>query len=315
MNTRKIVLAVVVLLLVALAAYWLGAQSDADEVAAPAPPPEPAASVSVVGVNTGFVSAMGDHGRRRGARVNLADDGSAPVPVRYQFAQVDHVQAGLDFEGWMAQYSEADQVLIRAFNEQHFGLYEGRTPAAIAWMAANGYPMPEDIIAAQGINTEQLEQMAIGGNDKAAFLLKDRYLSHLAQLMNGQGMTFEDAARQLRYMDIDPIKLSGGIYQSASPYKAYLTARTAAVKGSNTDEAFEDAMVLAALSWAKNLGDLRADDLILDYVQSDPDQQMIRSLLQIAMIASTNMTLMQRETSGFNCGAPAIPYPQPASNQ
>lgn len=308
MSTRKVALGVVVVGLLVLAAYWLGAESKQGGDAKTAGPIKPVIAISVAEPNTVPAPATVNLERHRGPQVELADDGSAPVPLRYQFAGVERVQTGMDFENWMAQYSAVDQEIIRAFSEKYFGIYENRTSESIAWMAANGYLMPEDIIAAQAFSTEQLQQLANNGNDKAAFLLKDRYLNRLAEEMDASDLTFEDAAKRMELMGIEGGYLSG-IYQSASPYKAYLTARIATIEATDPGSPQQSASILAALTWARNLGDLGADRLILDFVQSDPDDRLIRSLLHLATDSASYMTVMQRESDGFKCGTPAIPYP------
>lgn len=83
------------------------------------------------------------------------------------------MQTGSDFDDWMAHFSEQDQKLLRAFDERFYGLYQGRDPNQIAWMAAHGYPMPEDVLAAQFVSTAALRAMAGQGNIKAALMPGD----------------------------------------------------------------------------------------------------------------------------------------------
>jgi|SRR5579884_19705 hypothetical protein len=204
----------------------------------------------------------------------IAEDGTVPVPARFQLPGVPRVRAGTaaSFQEWIGLYPEADQAAIRDFNAKHFGVYSINSPQQIAWMAQNGYPMPEDLIAAKALTDEDLRRLAQGGNDKAGFLLRERDIETLRaalQTYAAQGNTDSDfwlndpAAEKMRQDDDLYRQL---LRQSNSPFKGYLQAQESLL---TKDPLEADADVIAGLAWAMSLGDFRASQLMTNFEGND----------------------------------------------
>lgn len=200
----------------------------------------------------------------------VASDGTAAVPSRYQIAGVKRVQTGRNFDDWMSYFSEQDQKVLRGFDKRFYGVYQGRNANQIAWMAAHGYPMPEDILAAEFIDTAALRKMAASGNIKAGFLLKDRELREIAKRMREQDKYYGQVLGSDPDLERDDLMLDTMITGSASPYRAFMHAQGGAVLGTSDPESI-DGRVIGSLYWAVLLGDRGAAAMIKSFVQSAPD--------------------------------------------
>src|SRR3569623_1806774 len=82
----------------------------------------------------------------------ITADGTTAVPVQFQLPNVTRVRTARSYQEWLTQFPSLEQEKIELFNKAHFGLYRVNSREQVAWMAANGYPMPEDIVAAERLN-------------------------------------------------------------------------------------------------------------------------------------------------------------------
>lgn len=208
----------------------------------------------------------------------IGENGTFVVPAQHQFAGVRRVYTADSFDAWMAHYSAVDQKMIRAFNERNLGVYRDRTPQEIAWMAAHGYPMPEDLIVAQGMTTAKLQRLAKNGSTKAAFVLQNRVLTEISDKLTTQGYEYLGQVLTDYPQLYDAMDMASDIIEkSGSPYKAYVSARSALVRYREPQS--RDKSILAALSWANVLGDHGARALIERFVHADPAREQIRRQL------------------------------------
>ncbi len=221
------------------------------------------------------------------SRSTISADGMATVPVQFQLANVGRVRTAPSFQEWLAQFPSDQQARISAFNKAHFGVYRVNSREQVAWMAANGYPMPEDIVAAERLTDRDLLKLANQGNDKAAFLLAERQNKNLVDFVaeGGDSWSYYDGmegrSRINEGMTIDRL-----VKQSNSPYKGYLQASEAnsglyARQGQNV----VDVRVISGLVWAEQLGDTRASQFVMDFVGGDPQRMII---LETASVVSSN---------------------------
>jgi hypothetical protein len=200
-------------------------------------------------------------------------DGMVAIPGRYQLPGVPAARAtASNSREWIESFG-ADKEKVGAFNDQHFDLYSINSPEQIAWMAQNGYPMPEDIIAAQAMSTERLRDLATAGNEKAAFLLRDRDLHALKDtfatydMMKKSRSEFwqSDPAGELISQDQS---LNAKLMQeSKSPYKGYLAAMEAEL---STDPVEASSKIAAGLLWSESLGDFRVGQFLQNWSAADP---------------------------------------------
>lgn len=192
----------------------------------------------------------------------IASDGTTPVPERYQLPGVARVRTASSFDDWLDQYPAEDRERIKAFNARYRNVYEVASPQQIAWMAQNGYPMPEDLIAAQGIDDHTLQDLAAAGNMKANFLVHDRLIDRLGKrneyeldLSNPDDEALSDALS----------KNFSSSLRTASAFKGYVEAADAFK--ANSDPAEQKAQLISGLMRAMQLGDSRALDTFVQLLR------------------------------------------------
>lgn len=165
----------VVVVLVGAGAWFYAAHQQKPKTSEPATAPlTAAASVANAPAAATSGSPPPQVATARPAKDPLADDGTVAVPARFQLPGVKRVHTGSSFADWQAQFPADTQRLMAAFSKRYLGVYRVSSPAQVAWMAAHGYPMPEDLAAAQGMSDQDMLNLVKQGNVKAAFLLRGR---------------------------------------------------------------------------------------------------------------------------------------------
>lgn len=313
---RRVWFGAIILVLAVVGMYWLAAGHDESKAVSNATFAG-AATVAPKAQAASSVPATPPQGARHHASSALvweqkgypiATDGSFAVPPRYQFAGVGRVQTADGFENWMAHFSAADQKILRAFDDRNHGVYRDRTAQSVAWMAAHGYPMPEDLLAAQAMSTDQLRQMAKNGDVKAAFILRDRDLTEFAWKIKHQGADIGSAGNDDPQFVSDDAILQPVFNAADSPYKAYMVARAAAVEAVPTDR---DAQVISALNWARSLGDLGASRIRDQFIRSNPERMEIRKVINSGSLATGSLfrdSLDKLRRDGCATAPNSLPY-------
>jgi len=231
------------------------------------------------------------------AAFRAAADGRVDIPPRFQLPGVAHARSAANLQEWVAQFPPDQQQRILDFDEKHFGVYRVNSPEQVAWMAQNGYPLPEDVIAAEGLTDDDLRELARRGNDKAGFMLRERNIEKTRQKVDAyvaQGRTQADFwtgdpdAQQLAHDD----RLTRQIIdQSNSPYKGFVQTQEAALL---SEPVGIDSTVIAGLSWARRLGDFRAQQFMAEYVADDPIREAMQAVANaVASNHTRDFTLMQ----------------------
>lgn len=237
----------------------------------------------------------------------VAADGTVAIPARFQLPGVARAQSGASFKEWLAKYPPDQQAKITAFTKKHFGVYSVNSPQQVAWMAANGYPMPEDVIAAESLSDTQLRELAQQGNDKAGFLLRERNIDAIVAKLakyHAQGKTNTDfwsgdpAAQQLNEDDSMTTRL---LQQSRSPFKGYVQALDALRRD---EQLGKDAAIIAGLEWAGSLGDFRTTQFVTTYAANDPIRQAMATMAAAMDINALNDRAQMQNTGCENPGVP-----------
>lgn len=243
------------------------------------------------------------------SRFPVSAAGMVAVPRRFQLPGIGQVRSASSFQEWLAQYPSYQQAKISAFNRSHFGVYRVNSREQVAWMAANGYPMPEDVVAAEGLSDLDLFKLAGQGNDKAAFLLAERENDRLAAYLSkgGKRSDFYDGVEGVRGFE-EELKIERLVERSNSPYKGYLQANKA-ISGLYADQGQDviDVRVIAGLTWAGQLGDTRAGQFTREYVGGDPLRMLIdHTAAVVSNNASVDTEFMER-SGGRRAGASGMP--------
>jgi hypothetical protein len=273
--------------LIALASFWIGRNQSVSSIPAAGVPTltEPSkAHAKMSGPNNAVRSATG----------------KAEIPAQYRLQGISEGAVADSFDEWMKSFP-ADREALSKFSEEHFGVYKINSPQQIAWMAANGFPMPEDVIAAQSISNDELRNLAEKGNSKAALILYGRDIDELKTKLEaaiertGSAKEFwqhdPDAAFFRDQRDRD----NALIAKTNSPYKGYVLARAAVLEN---DPIAASAKVAAGLLVAAYLGDSRAINLLDAYVGTDT----VRGAMVMAAELTNNALLEQvSESRGIGC--------------
>lgn len=245
----------------------------------------PAKSAQFAGSSRGSAAS---HHSVSAEKYSVEADGMVEVPARYRMPGVARVHTAVNLQSWLEQFPLDVQEKMTEFNERNFGVYSIDSRQQIAWMAAHGYPLPEDLAAAEKLSNADLRELANRGNEKAGFLLRERNIDALKEKFA------EYAAKGLsrqRFWESDPdgprLEQENKndralIAKSWSPFKGYMQAQDALLQDAGGSPHEADAKVMAGLALAEYLGDARADSLVLAYAGTDPVRQAIYLALQNA---------------------------------
>lgn len=304
---------VVVVVVVGAGGWFYFAHRQTPQPSEPITPPM-AAAASVANAPTASVSPSSQVHSVPSATAPVADDGTVAVPSRYQLPGVTRVHTGKSFADWQAQFPADTRRLMADFSKHYFGVYLVSSPAQVAWMAAHGYPMPEDLAAAQGMSDQGLLDLAQQGNVKAAFLLRSRDIREAMQQISqyrASGKSSQD------FWTDDPLAhtiatrdrvLDPSITASDSGFKAFLDATDGPT--TTTNQAAIEAQVIAGLDLANLLGDRRSMWLLGNYVGNDPQRKAIVEGVSAAGNNYSNL-LSKMGEPGAGCLSPFSIAPMP----
>ena len=208
------------------------------------------------------------------------------VPARYRFAGVGSVAAATDETDLLARYTLAQRRLIKRFYAAYGAGREGGGPYAfsnvfsfhthdqLGWLASQGFPTPDDVLAAAMMSDEELKALSDEGNFKAGVFYLGRQLA--------QPPKVGDAVNRPALADeVDKLKLAGELLSEGSAFGPYAYAQYALASG-------QRGMALASLGYAKQLGDMR-DDFALAFAEANPDIPPLEVLTGYQLVQSTSM--------------------------
>jgi hypothetical protein len=186
---------------------------------------------------------------------------SEPVPFQWRFPGVDSVASAESFDELIDRYSgEERDLLLNYYGALDDAATVFSSREELVWLVANGFPMPEDVIAAASMSEEALRDLAAAGNAKATFFLIERIADQLGEEL-AAGRTVREwqphadgTPAHLDKLD-DLLELSDRAAASGSAFAGYLLERVASVRGARWDDGD---FRFAALNWARTMGDGRA---------------------------------------------------------
>lgn len=221
--------------------------------------------------NAGSVKRVPSHVMKLASKSLLAplatsrstNSGTAGIPPKWQFEGIAETRTGPNDSAWLSSYPVADLSIFQQFNQLHPYAWNAYSSDQISWMAENGFPMPEDVLAAADMSDSNLKQASDSGGMKANFLYYDRLLSNYNvardeyKQTGGSAEDFE-ATHQDLFGEMD--RLRKLVEQSDSPYLGYLETESAMWQGNH--ENFVQGM-MGGLALAYFRGDDRAGNAIL----------------------------------------------------
>lgn len=191
------------------------------------------------------------------AAVPTADATARPQDGRFVLPGVRDVVRAPSATELLARYPEAQRAELQRFYAS-YGHAEGvsrysfsnvmefKNEAQLDWLIRNGFPMPDEVLAAAAMSDSQLLDLAKAGNLKAgAFLLRRR--SEVRQRSGG------DTASMSELVELDGIR--NALVASGSPFAGYVVADIG-IRNGNLEEA------VAGYAYAAHLGDTRALDFM-----------------------------------------------------
>lgn len=181
---------------------------------------------------------------------------------------------------------------------------DGSTPAQVAWMQAQHYPMPADIVRAASMNDKELKAAANAGDTTAEILytgrLLDEYSRRFASATASPAPVSWHGPERSRLVNEINLKLPQ-ILASGSPFAGYLYAAKDRLMNPGDVES-NAAALLAGTVWAIKFGDIRANRLL-----DDPTVQAVN-----AATATATMNLVLKDAMRHNpkvFSTPVIPIP------
>jgi hypothetical protein len=268
-------IAIVVIVLVGGALIWNGRGLQPSGVAVPK------ASQVVSSETAASPGALSGSGMAPRSPADLT------IPVKYQFAGIRTVKTAADIEDLLARYPGDQRKAILAF----YGSYgEGRSgggqyafdhvfafhdEAQLAWLVSQGFPTPDDVLAAATMTTEDLERLS-----PVNFKAKAFYLARVAG-ESRQG-TVEGGGKI--------VGLAGDVLSEGSAFGPYAYARYAIDTG-------DPGSALASYAYAKKLGDRRTD-FMYAFADTHPNIPPLDVLVGYQLILSTTLQNPQLRNLG-----------------
>jgi len=221
----------------------------------PAPEPQPAAGQEPPSVPPD------------GAPNSAAGPASSAAPARTALTAGESGIRAANFAALLDSYDSLAARALEDFNARYAGAIAFRTAAEFRWLADNGFPLPDEILAAERLSLEELEALAESGGEKARFLYLDRVLQRIRQLRQSyrnSGLSSEALSDDADYTQLllratsARLSLTG----SRSPFAGYLMAGYSEAALQNPHG------ILAGLYYANELGDSRAYHRMKSHMRS-----------------------------------------------
>jgi hypothetical protein len=263
-RTGAIVAVLAFVLAVGLSGYWLGrgaapqarTPSATQSAVVAASPASSRANKPVLPKPRNSTSAAAPP-----ERINASS-----IPLKWRFAGITHYQSGDDSESWLAQFADHHDAIVR-FNQRYPYAWNVSSPEEIAWLAKNGFPMPEDVIAADAMSDDDLRREADAGSSKALILYYERLSSELLAAdrdeLNKGGSTYEVMQRVADAMpqtEFEVGRVSSLVRGMDTPFFGYVEATRPFLEDNQT---MREENLAAGLALAFARGDDRAANAVL----------------------------------------------------
>lgn len=216
-----------------------------------------------------------------------SDDDVVAVPVKYQFNKQQGPRPARTYGELIGRYSEGQKKVIQEFyagfteavpggTEYTFsGPFSFNSPEQLQWLVRNGYPTPDEVLAAASMSDEQLRKLSEAGNFKASVFLLDRKSVQAQGEFRRDVVGSEDGRGGAEIQ-----KLQSKVVSSGSPFGGYVLARRAKANDAR-------GQVLAGYALAAALGDSRAIDFMHEYRKKNPNIDPVESVLAYQAALST----------------------------
>lgn len=189
------------------------------------------------------------------------------IPSALQFPGISSVESASSWRARVAEMSATDRAYLNQISERYFGSVEFLDEAEQRRLIHQGFPMPEEWLAARNVPDAELEKLAKTGNLKAQMFQTDRVSERIAPIVAVQGLDDSPAGKELFRQFVETDVMAGNLLRnSQSPFAAYLYGRfrTSGSQGNQPE------FMAAAFEFAKDLGDQRADSYRRVFFEQHP---------------------------------------------
>ncbi len=212
------------------------------------------------------------------------------VPADLRFPNVKSVETAPSWAARVAKLPERDQAYLAGVSERYFGTLEFKEEDEQRELVKQGFPMPEEWLAAQNLPMEELERLVEQGNVKAKMFYVDRMSEEIGPILSrGEGLdpTTPDGRVQAQRVIRARLLADELLQQTSSPFAAYLAGRVA------TSMTFETppGQFAGSFQLARDRGHSRAGEFQGRYFAAHPG-------MTAAAVMSSYSTLKQVQAVG-----------------
>lgn len=219
----------------------------------------------------------------------VTTDHEISIPKKFQLKSVNVPANFKTDEDLRNSFDGSDRLVMDEFyGKFDLNAVAFNKPEQYEWLVKNGYPMPQDVVAAQRMSIDELGSLVDQGNVKASYfyLMREIYAKDSGSVLDRLNKTGYDSAWSQRLVNAEKT-----IWASGSPFVGYMLAARA-VKDGNSPES-----VYAGYALASVLGDARATNALAG--KRDVDLRAFVSNLGV------NMDMMRLANPNVFVGKPA----------
>lgn len=182
------------------------------------------------------------------------------MPTNLRFPGVENVETGPSWAVRVSKLPESNQAYLSEVSTRYYGSMEFLGEDEQRELVEQGFPMPEEWLAAQNLPIEELRRLAEQGNVKAKMFYIDRISQEISPVLSrGDGLdpTTPDGRVQMERVVRARLMADELLQRTSSPFAAYLAGR---IKTSMTFETPPEVFA-GSFELAKDLGYSRAGQL------------------------------------------------------
>lgn len=198
----------------------------------------------------------------------VANDFWVALPVQLQLPGLANVEAARSWNERIAQFPAADKAFLADVNKRYFGSLEFQSEEEQRRLIQQGFPMPEEWLAARNLLDTELERLAQEGNLTAQMFWINRVGEKIGPILGaGEGLGNSPADKELFRRFTEARLMADDLLRSTkSPFAAYLSGRIASAGSFGNPPG----LVAGSFQLAKELGDDRADDYMRRFSEEHP---------------------------------------------
>lgn len=218
--------------------------------------------------------------------------GRVLIPEPYRFSEGAAPNKFKDTDELKNSYGGSDRMLLNEFyNNFSSNVIEFNRPEQYEWLVKHGYPLPDDVIAAYKMSTDDLGKLVEQGNIKASYF----YL--MREVISKDGNYITDQMKQSgadgRWVQ-RKVAAEQAILKSGSPFIGYLWGAKDYENGKNPEALY------AGYALAEVMGDRRAINQLSNNVPDFSARAFISALTNyMAIIRSKNPTAFSGRVDEF----------------